>query len=107
MLLAASGCMTENHAVLESVIGVKIEKDELRVVVATGGCTEKPDFDVRIDRGNRPGQATFIALTRLRPDNCKGFFPGGKEISYKPSEFGVETTSGLILLNPIVVSPTR
>lgn len=62
----------------------------VRVNVPTGGCTEKSDFGITVEK---TADATVtIRLRRSRPDLCKGWFPEGTWIEFDWGE--LEITPG-------------
>src|SRR5690348_8389879 len=65
--------------IAEPVLAFRTTGDAMTVRVQTGGCTSARDFHVGVERSN--GEA-HVTLTRMEPDNCKGFFPEGTELSF-------------------------
>jgi hypothetical protein len=61
---------------------LRITTDGVEINVATNGCTEKGDFAI-VNSG------TSIILDRVKKDECKGWFPGGRWIKFKWSELPV------------------
>ena len=86
---------------LESVHGVRFERDQAVVRVTSNGCTEKADFRVEIvDGGAMAGEMTLV---RDEPDNCRALIAEGVELSWSYEELGLERGAALVLANPLVV----
>lgn len=86
---------------LESVHGVRFERDQAVVRVTSNGCTEKSDFSVEIvDGGDMAGEMTLI---RNEPDHCRALIAEGVELSWTYAELGLERGAALVLANPLVV----
>ncbi|MEH6663868.1 MAG: hypothetical protein V7678_03375 [Brevundimonas sp.] len=86
---------------LESVHGVRFERDQAVVRVTSNGCTEKSDFRVEIvDGGDMAGE---MALVREEPDPCRALTAEGVELSWTYAELGLERGAALVLANPLVV----
>lgn len=86
---------------LESVHGVRFERDQAVVRVTSNGCTEKSDFSVQIvDGGDMAGE---MALVRDEPDPCRALIAEGVELSWTYAELGLERGAALVLANPLVV----
>jgi hypothetical protein len=74
---------------IEEVMEFRAYQDRILLVVMTHGCTEKSDFHVEIDKVDRSRKRVVLSLRRLRPDECKGFFPSGRRIEYTREELGI------------------
>ena len=86
---------------LESVHGVRFERDQALVRVTSNGCTEKSDFRVEIvDGGAMAGEMTLV---RDEPDHCRALVAEGVELSWTYDELGLERGAALVLANPLVV----
>ena len=86
---------------LESVHGVRFEREQALVRVTSNGCTEKSDFSVEIvDGGAMAGEMTLV---RDEPDNCRALIAEGVELSWSYEELGLERGAALVLANPLVV----
>jgi hypothetical protein len=83
---------------LESILEFRATGELLQFRVYSGGCTQAEHFHVRVER--RDGQAE-LTLIRLVPDNCKGHFPQGTEISFGYDTVGLDRTDAIRLVNPI------
>lgn len=83
----------------DTILGFRTDGRSLVFRVATHGCTHKRDFIIDVVR---PG-ASQVALTlrRLNPDECKGFFPRGEEISFTREEVGVPCDAEVLVRNPL------
>lgn len=86
---------------LESVHGVRFERDQAVVRVTSNGCTEKAHFQVEIMDGD--DGAGEIALVRERPDHCRALIAEGVELAWTWEELGLERGAALVLANPLVV----
>ena len=86
---------------LESVHGVRFERDQALVRVTSNGCTEKSDFSVEIvDGGAMAGEMTLV---RNEADLCRALIAEGVELSWSYDELGLERGAALVLANPLVV----
>lgn len=107
---AAAGCATvpgeapappvlvggETLAELEAVSAV-VGAGELRLTVASSGCTGKADWAVwREARGG----AVALAFARRRLDRCRGLPGGTAELVYSWRELGIAPGARIVLLNP-------
>ena len=83
---------------LESVHGVRFERDQALVRVTSNGCTEKSDFRVEIvDGGAMAGEMTLVR------DQSPAMVAEGVELSWTYDELGLERGAALVLANPLVV----
>jgi hypothetical protein len=71
---------------------------ELVFRVPTGGCTTVGDFRVDV---RRSGHDVSLSLARQRPDDCKGRFPAGVEISIPYGDVGLQTADRIRLVNSV------
>ncbi|MFN3816940.1 hypothetical protein [Brevundimonas sp.] len=86
---------------LESVHGVRFERDQALVRVTSNGCTDKSDFSVEIvDGGAMAGEMTLV---RNEPDHCRALIAEGVELSWTYAELGLERGAALVLANPLIV----
>ncbi|MFN3536972.1 MAG: hypothetical protein ACK4Y4_05950 [Brevundimonas sp.] len=86
---------------LESVHGVRFERDQALVRVTSNGCTDKSDFSVEIvDGGAMAGEMTLV---RSEPDHCRALIAEGVELSWTYAELGLERGAALVLANPLIV----
>ena len=84
MLFAAAGLPAMASQELEKIISSEPAPTGVTITVATGGCTEKADFQVSSSRV-ADGKAT-IELRRTKGDTCKGNFPDGLKLHYTWAE---------------------
>ena len=82
----------------DTVMSFRATGDALQFRVPTGGCTSADDFTLAIDRS--AGQAQ-VTLTRQTPDNCKGNFPEGTEITISRSAAGLGGAEAVRLMNQL------
>ena len=71
----------------------------IKVTVPTGGCTKKADFAV----SSHPvqGGAAQIEFKRLKPDDCKGYFPDGLKLLFTWDDLKLPAGTKLTVANPI------
>lgn len=69
----------------EVLFGIMLLDNELRVQVASGGCTTADDFDVQVAESS-PYQVT---LFRTNPDNCRRVMPEGELIVFDREKIGL------------------
>src|SRR5688572_20101660 len=82
----------------EPVLAFRAAGDVLRFRVHTGGCTSADDFQLNVRRSN--GQAD-VTLVRVTPDNCKGDFPEGTEITFSYNAAGLTHAEAVRLMNRV------
>jgi hypothetical protein len=67
---------------LEALLGPR----QFMVRVATGGCTDKESFKVEMSKmPSVPPQSVphyVLTLNRIKPDDCKAFFPNGTPVLF-------------------------
>jgi hypothetical protein len=83
---------------LEAVMAFRATGQELVFRVPTGGCTTAQDFRVDVQRS---GRDVSLSLARQRPDDCKGRFPAGIEISIPYGDVGLQTADRIRLVNSV------
>ena len=82
----------------EAVLSFRATGHELVFRVPTGGCTTVGDFHVDVLRS---GHEVSLSLARQRPDDCKGRFPAGVEISIPYGDVGLQTSDRIRLVNSV------
>lgn len=82
----------------EVVLSFRATGHELVFRVPTGGCTTVGDFHVDVLRS---GHEVSLSLARQRPDDCKGRFPAGIEISIPYGDIGLQTSDRIRLVNAV------
>lgn len=88
----------------EVVLSFRATGQELVFRVPTGGCTSVGDFHVDVLRS---GHEVSLSLARQRPDDCKGRFPAGIEISIPYGDVGLQTTDRIRLVNSVQAKPVQ
>lgn len=86
---------------LESVHGVRFERDRAVVRVTSNGCTEKTHFRVEIVDGDET--AGEMTLVRETPDHCRALIAEGVELTWTYDELGLQRGAALVLANPLLV----
>ncbi len=87
----------EDHT-LEQLLGVIVEETGLTFQVSSNGCTYRRDFDFHVEeRLEQMGPQLpayehhyYIAVRRLRPDNCEGNLPFGTRMFLSFEELGIQ-----------------
>jgi len=88
----------------EVVLSFRATGQELVFRVPTGGCTTVGDFHVDVLRS---GHEVSLSLARQRPDDCKGRFPAGIEISIPYGDVGLQTADRIRLVNSVQADPVQ
>jgi hypothetical protein len=88
----------------EPVLSFRATGDTMRIRVHTGGCTSAENFSLAVERLSGLAQVT---LTRQVPDNCKGNFPEGTEITFSYDAAGLDRADAIRLTNQLVSRPPR
>jgi hypothetical protein len=83
----------------EAIMAFRTTGHELVFRVPTGGCTTAQDFRVDVQRS---GHDVRLSLARQRPDDCKGRFPAGIEITIPYGDVGLQTADRIRLVNSVV-----
>ena len=105
--LALGGCATlapasagppAPLAELEPLYSAVAGREALTLLVASNGCTAKPDFAFYVER--RAGGVT-MAFARKKVDTCKSFAMGKAEIAFTWAELGLDAKTPVFLLNPV------
>jgi hypothetical protein len=74
----------------EQLLGFMPSKTSLTFQVASGGCTTKNDFVVRIDR-SIVRKVSVLRLLRIRPDRCLPLLPMGIKLEFAYDEIGISS----------------
>jgi len=98
VLLSTSGAMAEG-APLAELKAAETTGAGISVTVATGGCTEKSDFEA----GAQPAAkgAANVEIRRLKRDDCKGNFPAGLKLLFTWNELKLPAGTKLHVKNPM------
>lgn len=76
-----------HHTARPMVYGAAVTAgDEVRLTVASNGCTQKSDFDVDVDRDDGRYE---VHVHRKGRDDCRAFLPEGVELTWSFAELGV------------------
>ncbi|RPJ07600.1 MAG: hypothetical protein EHM28_06520 [Spirochaetaceae bacterium] len=71
----------------------------------TGGCTDRSSFriDVKKETGYSAQNPMYVlTIMRVRPDDCKAFFPEGVEISFDlEKDLGLTGWYTILVTNPV------
>jgi hypothetical protein len=89
---------------LETLMGVQITNDKLKLRVFTGGCTSKDSFNINVIKGFTGIPPYIIEIYRIVPDHCRGFFPEGIELDFELKELGIESFATFTLQNKIGIT---
>jgi hypothetical protein len=105
--IAAASCSSATISTPEPILGARIEGHTVYFTVATGGCTDKDSFNIEVRKLPNAVHVDYVALTLVRrqSDNCRGYFPDGKELIYELSEIGLTRSTWIELQNPLSSLP--
>ncbi|WP_213215876.1 hypothetical protein [Roseibium polysiphoniae] len=77
----------------------------VEITVQSGGCTEKTDFRLIVKELEILAE---IAIVRVKPDNCKGFFPMGVTIEFPLADISLSgQIQKITISNPIAKTGMR
>ena len=83
---------------LETLLAAETTEAGLSLKVRTGGCTKKEDFEITA----KPSAAgAEITARRIKPDDCKGNFPGGTVLQFSWADLKLAPGTRLIVANLI------
>lgn len=82
----------------EIILAYNLTGDALVFRVPTGGCTTERSFKVEVRRSAR---SVDVNLVRTVPDDCKGFFLDGTEVSYALPSLGLNSGDNIQVRNRI------
>jgi hypothetical protein len=86
---------------LETLMGVEIIEDKLKIRVSSGGCTDKDSFRINVIKGFTGIPPYIVEIYRIIPDYCKRYMPEGVVLEYKLSDIGIEPFATFRLENKI------
>ncbi len=93
------------EVLMEALLGSR----QLMVRVATGGCTEKDSFKVEVKKAPDSDSRTpcyILTLNRVKPDDCKAFFPDGTPILFDlEKDLGLKGAFTYSLSNKVAAAP--
>ena len=93
----------ENYPRLEPLYGVYLHKGDIKVRVFSGGCTQKGDFHVQVDKTYCDILPYRIAIYRNEPDYCDGWYPTGVELTFSlKKELNIPKDAPIEIVNPLV-----
>ena len=76
---------------------VKASPQTITLRVATGGCTRKKDFVVKVAKSY---PITVLEVIKVKKDRCKGLFPSGTTITFTRQELGIDAEEKILVINP-------
>jgi len=97
--LSCSIALASSQWRVEEVYAYEIRSSIIEFQVASGGCTHKSDFTLRLKR-NRLNHVNDLLLIRERPDYCYAYIPSGTIIGYSYSELGLPPDAPVAIRNP-------
>ena len=89
------------QATEEVVYGVELTHNSLQFQVASGGCTQKEDFELEVVQGSTELPTYVVTLNRVNPDYCRALVPDGVQIKYARKDVGLEDKVAFTLTNKI------
>jgi hypothetical protein len=101
VLLSAWQC---GGAPLEELLAAEATPAGIDVIVATGGCTKKSDFEINSSPITN-GKAS-VELRRLSRDTCKGNFPNGLKLQFSWADLKLPEGTKLSIKN-LGVQPNK
>ena len=83
----------------EKLSGVSFDyvKKEISIIVVSNGCTQKSDFQFKIEKNN-------ITIIRKKKDNCKAM-PEPKQIMFSFKETGIDENKTYTIKNRFLANP--
>lgn len=85
----------------EVLLGIKLNTNDVELLVATGGCTKKEDFSVDVNKGFTGKPPYLLTVRRNKPDDCKAFITEGTVIKFSKEELGLSGAFEMTLTNKI------
>ena len=85
----------------EVLLGVGLTSEGLQFTVASGGCTQKSDFAVEVNKGITAKLPYLVTVRRMKPDNCKAMIEGGTVIRFTKKELELSGIVEVTLTNKI------
>ena len=96
----------ENYPQLATLYGIYLHKGEVKIRVYSGGCTQKDDFQVQVDKSYCDVLPYRLAFYRKAPDYCDGYYPTGTELSFDlDRDLNIPRDSKIEIVNPLVHHP--
>lgn len=83
----------------EVLIGIKMNSNDLEFTVASGGCTEKNDFVVEVNKGATAELPYLLTIRRVKRDDCKGL--DIVVVKFSQKELGLSGAREIRLVNRI------
>ena len=83
-LLAASavGFAETPQGIEEVLMGLAADSKTLTVRAESGGCTEKRDFHIAVQKSGDRALHHVLTIYRIRRDECKAFLLDGVELKF-------------------------
>jgi hypothetical protein len=81
----------------EVLMGMTHDRQGITFQVASGGCTSKDNFEMRILE-TYPAQ---LDLVKIVPDYCEAFFAYGTKVFFSYEELGLKSGDRFIISNHI------
>lgn len=73
----------------EVLLGLNLTPETLDIQVASGGCTQKEDFKIDVNKDFAEKKQYVITIYRNRNDDCKASLPDGVLLSFTKEELGL------------------
>jgi hypothetical protein len=86
---------------LETLMGIEITNDKLKIRVPSNGCTTKENFKIVVNKGFTGVPPYWIEIYRVVPDYCEAHIPDGIELEYDLKELDIEPYAYFTLQNMI------
>lgn len=85
----------------EVLMGINITAKEIELHVASGGCTTKENFSVKVDKGSTGKLPYVLRVYRVKFDGCKAFLPDGVIVKFSKDELGLSGVFEISLKNKL------
>lgn len=102
LLLATGFSAQAMQSYIEPLFGLYIKPNSINIQVASGGCTNKSSFLVK-KLFSRRSSVFQLAFVRVVPDNCEGYFPEGRVVSFTYEDLNLESGQSFQIANPLSV----
>ena len=83
----------------EVLLGLNLTPKTLDIRVASGGCTQKEDFKIDVNKGLTEKPPYTITIYRTKKDDCKAFLPDGVLLSFTKEELGLNGLTEFTVTN--------
>ena len=83
----------------EVLLGLNLTPKALDILVASGGCTQKEDFKIDVNKGVTEKPPYSITIYRTKSDDCKVFLPDGVLLSFTKEELGLNGLTEFTVTN--------